>query len=392
MKKSIDQTRSTKPRILLLGSQMAVAGAQHVLLNQADWLRSHGYTVTAAFLYDRDGLQDVWQAGRDFSINNLHFRTPGAGTLRNSLSLITGLLNLTRLLRRQHFQVIETFTHHSNLIGCSLAWLKGVPVRIASHHGRLEHIPKWLERFHAWMVNSGIASRLVVVSQDVARQAVEEGIKPDRLALIHNGVKEQNSNPHRAVAYRSELLPDTGGKLILSVGRFTYQKGHTFLLQAMPDVLSRFPQTVLALAGDGLLRSDLEVEAERLNIQGHVHFLGVRSDIPDLMAAADIFVLPSRSEGLPLVLLEAMSVGLSVIATDVPGVNDALDGGRCGIIIPTEDPQAISAGLLHLLADETLRGQLGQAARDRFRQEYTLDRMMSRYLDLLDPARKISYP
>ncbi|MCE5209302.1 MAG: glycosyltransferase family 4 protein, partial [Chloroflexi bacterium] len=115
-------------------------------------------------------------------------------------------------------------------------------------------------------------------------------------------------------------------------------------------------------------------------------------DVPDLMAAADIFILPSRSEGLPLVLLEAMSAGLPIIATDVPGVSDALDGGRCGIIIPIEDPQAMSAGLLRLLSDETLRGHLGQAGRDYFRQEYTLDRMMSRYLDLLDPSGKISSP
>ena len=374
-----------KPRILLLGSQMAVAGAQRVLLDQADWLSARGYQVTVAFLYDRDGLQSAWQAGRSYPLLDLRFRKQGAGFFRNALSFAGGLLRLFQLLRSGRFQVIETFTHHSNLIGCPLAWLAGVPVRIASHHGRIERLPRLLERLHAWMVNRGIATRLVAVSREVVQQSIEEGVQPQRISLIPNGVAPQAHNPQLANACRLSLLDQPNGQLLISVGRLTYQKGHTFLLQAMPAVLERFPNTHLALAGDGPLRADLEAEAARLGIQDRVHFLGVRGDVPELLAAADVFVMPSRWEGLPLALLEAMNAGKPVVVSEVPGVREALDGGACGIIVPIENPQALAGALTELIADGSLRMRLGQAAQTRFNCHYTLDTMMARYLDLLDP-------
>jgi glycosyltransferase involved in cell wall biosynthesis len=380
----VASTSRAGPHILLLGTQMAVAGAQRVLLNQADWLAGRGYTVTAAFLYDRDGLEQRLQAEKSYPVLNFGFRKIGASASQNAVSFARGLFALLRFLRSERFDVIETFTHHVNLIGCGLAWLSGVRVRIGSHHGRIDRLPAWMNRLHTWMVNRGIIQKLVVVSAEVNRQAREDGIRPERLALIPNGVEEYPADLQHAKSIRGEILPDGKGNLILSVGALTYQKAHTYLLNAMPAVLERFPDALLALAGDGPLREELMTEAERLGLSERARFLGLRSDVADLMAAADVFVLPSRSEGMPLVLLEAMRAGLAIIATDVPGVRDALEQGKCGLIVPPEDAQAITRALTQLLTDESLRARLGRAARERFAREHTLDKMMSKYLALLD--------
>lgn len=374
-----------KPRILLLGSQMTTGGAQRVLLDQADWLHQHGYPVEVAFLYDRDGLRERWQTGRDFSITNLRFRSLQAGAIRNALSFAGGVIRLFRLMRRQKYQVIETFTHHSNLIGCLLGWAAGVPVRIASHHGRIDRMPAWMNRLHTWMVNRGIAQQMVVVSAEVLRQAEEDGIQHGRLAVIANGVSETTGSPPKTSAVLSELTPDPLTTVILSVGRLSYQKAHICLLKALPAVLEQHPNAIAVIAGDGPLRAELEAETDRMGIAAQVRFLGIRPDVPDLMTAANIFILPSRSEGMPLVLLEAMRAGLPVVATDVPGVREALADGQCGVIVPIEEPAALAQAVLRLIQDPALARQLGQAARQRFEQQYTLQKMMEGYLALLDP-------
>ena len=375
-----------KPRILLLGSQMTTGGAQRVLLDQADWLHQHGYPVEVAFLYDRDGLQERWQTGRDFPILNLRFRSLQAGGLQNALSFMGGLFRLFRLMRRRKYQVIETFTHHSNLIGCLLGWAAGIPVRIASHHGSIERMPVWVNRLHSWIVNWGFADKLVVVSLDVLRQSKEEGINPKRLVIIPNGVPDVDRNSQNAAKIREEILSDHSGVLILSIGRLTYQKAHTYLLKAFSTVLKQHPNSLTALAGEGPLLGDLETEANELGIRNKVRFLGVRSDIPDLLTASDFFVLSSRWEGMPLVLLEAMRAGIPIAATDVHGIREALDDGKCGLIVPTEDPAALADAMLRLIHEPELAKQLGQAARRRFEQHYTLQKMMEGYMALLDPS------
>ena len=121
--------------ILFLGTQMAVGGAQKVLLDQAGWFHARGHRVTAAFFYDRDSLREKWQAEFPFPVLSLSGFDKGRGILQNGFSILGGLARLWTLLRRERFDVIETFTHDSNTLALPLAWAAGTPVRIASHHG-----------------------------------------------------------------------------------------------------------------------------------------------------------------------------------------------------------------------------------------------------------------
>lgn len=374
-----------KPAILLLGTQMAVGGAQQLLFDQADEFHRLGYPVTAAFLYDRDGLYAAWQAAKPYPVLDLRAFAKGKTTLRGLFRFFAGLARLLRLLSQGRFGAIETFTHHSNLIGCGLAWLSGVPVRVASHHGSIDRMPKLWIRLHAWMVNLGMANCLVAVSKDVYAQSIQEGVKPARLVLIPNGVKPSQVDEQAVQSLRARLVSSPQGFLIISAGRLTYQKGHTFLLQAMPEILKQFPNTCLAIAGGGPLRDELEAEAQALGIAEKVRFLGILPEVRGLMAAADLFVLPSRWEGLPLVLLEAMSSRCAIVATPAEGVREALGDGHCGVLVPIEDSRALAEAVCSLLGDPERRRYLADCAYRRFVQEYVQDKMVISYLRLLDP-------
>jgi glycosyltransferase involved in cell wall biosynthesis len=193
---------------------------------------------------------------------------------------------------------------------------------------------------------------------------------------------------------RGELgVPPEAG-LVLAVGRLNAEKGQSLLLQAAPAVLSRCPGTVFALAGDGPLRGALEQQAAQLGIAGQVRFLGVRQDVPALLAAADLFVLPSRSEGMPNALLEAMAAGLPVVSFEVGGVGEVLVHGVTGLLVPPEDADGLARAMLALLENEQERRRLGAAARERIRANHNMENMCLQYRLLFErgPEREPQFP
>jgi glycosyltransferase involved in cell wall biosynthesis len=372
--------------ILFLGTQMSVGGAQKVLLSQAEWFHQRGYPVMVAFFYDKEGLRERWEKQYDFRILDLEARHVGANSLLNLALLLRGLLRLGRLLRQERFSFAETFTPHSNLLGLPIAWLMGVPVRIGSHHGRIQNAPRWLEWLHGRLINSQVATALVAVSSRVKELAVTgEGIRPERVTLIPNGVTlpPDGAYPQEQIDHIRQIFdihPDA--PVLISVGRLSRQKGHRYLLEAMPSVLERFPHVVVLLVGDGPQRADLEQQARHLGVETSARFLGTRDDVYHLLAAADVFVLPSVSEGMPMALLEALGMGVAVVASNLTGIADVVEDGRHGLLTPPGKPDSLAHAVTRLLEDDDLRANLSQSGKQLVRQEYTVDRMCERYESL----------
>jgi glycosyltransferase involved in cell wall biosynthesis len=374
-------------KILFLGSQMTVGGAQRVLLDQAAWFYENGCQVTAAFFYDKEDLQARWDTAYPFAVIDLKAYHRKANPLVNAYSILAGAVRLWRLLTREKFDIIETFTPDSNLFGIMIAWLARVPVRVATHHGHIEGAPGWRKWAHGWLVNRGFAQQMVAVSDQVRRIAIdEERMAPERVTVIPNGIQpvvmpQDPGYVRKRLEEELNLKPDDF--IYLSVGRVTRQKGHTYLLDAIPGVLTRFPEnTVFLIAGEGHLRRKLEEKAIDMGIADVAHFLGTRSDIPDLLSIADVFVLPSLWEGLPLALLEAMSVGLPVIATRVEGVESVITDGENGYLIPPEDVSALTAALLRARGSHAEAQRFGARNRDVVEQVFTIERMCLSYQDL----------
>jgi glycosyltransferase involved in cell wall biosynthesis len=165
--------------------------------------------------------------------------------------------------------------------------------------------------------------------------------------------------------------------VVLTIGRFTEQKNHKCLLDAVPSVLARVPSTYFMWAGTGPLEDELRRLVLERGLENNVRFLGRRTDVPDLMQAADLFVLPSKFEGLPLVVLEAMAAGLPVVGTDVCGTGEAVRDGVTGRLVAPEDAAALSAAISAVLLDSRQASRMGAAARYIFHREFTVARMVT---------------
>lgn len=370
--------------ILLLGTQMATGGAQRVLLDQARWFHENGHKVSVIFLYDKEGLHKKWQASVPVKIINLHaFSGYGKGALSNLVLLLRGAISLWNFLRREKIDIIETFTHDSNMIALPVAWLARVPVRIATHHGVIEGFARWREIVHSWMMNHNVAHKLVAVSEKTYQISLREGVHKEHIVVIQNGIVPLPIENRSRLEIRKEAEMDVDDLVLLSVGRLVYQKAHEVLIACMPEVLKEFPNAKAWIFGEGPLRTDLQKQIERLGISNSVKLPGKSDHIPSLLASADIFVLPSRWEGLPIALLEAMSAGLPCIATKVEGVDEVLVEGKHGLFVPVENPKILAQAILQLLRHPETRMEMGTAARQHISTSYTVDRMCNQYLSLM---------
>jgi glycosyltransferase involved in cell wall biosynthesis len=379
-------TPKTKGKSLLfLGSKLAVGGAQRILLTQAQWFHNRGIEVVVAFFYDQERMHPIMETRFPFPVINLDCWHPGACLGSNLLRFLHGVLRLVRLFNQGHFILTETFTHHSNLLGLPIAWLFRVPARIATHHGR-PRMPRFFDILHGWLVNSGIASRLVAVSDQTCQEAIQrEKIDPSRICVIRNGVERValNSASNKDTAtVRREMGVSDQSLMVLSIGRLVMEKGYSYLLESIPTVLASIPQTAFVITGDGPLRASLEEKASYLGITESVRFLGRRSDIKLLLQASDVYVQPSLREGLPLSILDAMNAGTPIVTTTAGGIVEVVQNEENGICVPPGDPRSLAAALIRILKDESLRKRLGKSAKDHVRWQYSTERMCEEYLHI----------
>src|SRR5438105_4728097 len=172
--------------------------------------------------------------------------------------------------------------------------------------------------------------------------AATGGIRRRDIDMVRNGVR---FTPAARTTLREELSLRSGDRLLVSIGNLYPVKGHRHLIDAMGHLADRHPSLHLAIAGRGDLADALALQARALGLAHRVHFLGLRSDIANVLAAADVFVLPSLSEGLPLALLEAMLAGRPIVASAVGEVGATLDGGRAGALVPPGDSEALGAAI-----------------------------------------------
>ncbi|MFI0803315.1 Glycosyltransferase involved in cell wall bisynthesis [Amycolatopsis lurida] len=218
------------------------------------------------------------------------------------------------------------------------------------------------------------SDRVVAVSPATADQLAGAGVR--RPVVIRNAVFTRRPHFGRAEV-RASLGVTNGTPVALCLARLESQKRHDVLLDAWARLDG---DAVLWLAGDGKLRAALEEHHERVG--GKVRFLGTREDVPDLLAAADLTVLTSDWEGLPLAVLESMASGRPVVATDVGGVRDVLSGGA-GVVVPPGDPQAVAEALRPLLRDRSTRDSLGAEGQRKIQREYDPHTVMKAYDELL---------
>lgn len=300
-----------------------------------------------------------------------------------------GLLKLVRYLRRQRIDLLHTHLFDPSVVGLIAGFLARTPARVMTRHYSDYHT-RINKRWHVRLdrLCTRLSHRVIAVSEATRRGMIaDEGAPPDRVRVIHNGIdfdRLRLSSPEAPARLRAEFAPQ-GEFLLLQVGRMHPEKGYPELIDAMPRVRAEAGRPVrLLIAGAGPLRETFEARARERGVADCVQFLGFRQDVPDLMAAADLFVLASVAEAFGLVLAEALYMGTPVLATRAGGIPEIVTDGVDGILVEPGLPDALAAGILDLIRHPDRRRALAAAGRERGLRDFSFERMMRRYEALYD--------
>jgi glycosyltransferase involved in cell wall biosynthesis len=352
---------------LLIGGE--VAGGQLVALQLAAALRARG-----------DDALFVSPTSGPFAERAVGYRVLRADVRR--LHRLAGAAGLARLLRREHVDLLHTHTlAAANSLGRVAGRLAGVP--IVSHLHIENHFRPATRAFvrRADNVTARLADALVAVSEDTRRAYERQGY-PHRIEVVYNGVALERRGVH---GLRQEFGVPRDAPLVAEIGRLCDVKGQRELIEALAQV----PRAHAVLVGvdleqGGSYQRELERAAERAGVRDRVVFAGARDDAGPLLAEIDVLALPSWTEGLPLVVLEAMAYRKPVVATPVGGTPEVVVDGETGLLVPPRDPGALAAALRRLLDDPDLRAKMGAAGFERVRARFSAEAMSERVLAIYD--------
>jgi glycosyltransferase involved in cell wall biosynthesis len=280
-----------------------------------------------------------------------------------------------RWCRSRHLAVVHASELYANIFALPAAALARVPVRIGN---RREINPdKTQAQIAMQRAAYAFAHKVVANSRAAADRLLLERVPSRKIAVIANGLNLGQ--------FRSRPAPAALRKVVV-VANLRPEKGHDVLIDAAAVVRQRFPDATFEIVGDGPERERLEARAAARGVSEAFAFLGHRDDVASRLEAADIFVLPSRSEAFPNAVLEAMATGLPVVASGVGGILELVDDGRTGLLVPPDDAAALSERLCRLMADAAVGAALGAAARAEVESHYSFDRMVAAFDDLYSTA------
>jgi glycosyltransferase involved in cell wall biosynthesis len=391
--------------VLQVISNLDVGGAQEVVRTLAEQLRLAGCESLVATLRDGPLRPAIEATGTQVFV--LPDRRHGVLALPAFAVEMWRLRDeLLSLVQSQGITVVQT--HLLRSLDFLVASLKAsAPVQVywtfhnanfdlrADHLGRQRWLlgPKRRAHHALYELCARRVDGLIAVAPDVKTSilAAMPGIPAERIVVIPNGVdtRRYRQAVDRAAVRRSLGLGESD-RLIAVVATLKEQKGHRILIDAAATVVRRCPEAHFLLIGDGELRSALSSQISALRLEGHVHLLGTRHDVANLLAAADLFALPSLWEGLAMALVEAMAAGLPVVATDVSGTRQVMIDGATGVLVPPADAERLAAALIALLENPVRAREMGAAGRNRVESQFGAAKQAADHLALFD--RQVAAP
>lgn len=295
------------------------------------------------------------------------------------------LVRMTRIFAKERFDVVHAHTYKAGVLASMAGRIAGVPAVIFTPHGHIfsrgANIPgvpgglklemlRWITR-----AAQGCADRITALSTPDLEQQVALRLSPaSKYVVVRNGIDVERFARPRQRAF-------DGAPVIGAVGRLSEEKGHRYLIQAMPSVLREYPKARLIVVGYGALEGELRGRASSLGLDGAVTFTGER-DSADMFPSFDLFVQPSLYESQGLALLEAMAAGIPTIATDVGGVSDVVRDGETGLLVPPADPEALARTIVRLAREQELGLALSRNAARHVRAHFSSATMLEAYTRL----------
>lgn len=365
-------------RIALVITELHPGGAEKCFVNLACYLHSRGHQVEVWQLWP-DPPPERRQLTQQLGEQGVVWHSGGARSTGQFISA-------TRWLRGELIafepDVTQAFLFHAN-VATSLAHRR-FPRRLSGRlfgGARVAQPERWRQRLQRWA--AGPMEKLVCVSQSVAAHCHSvEKIPQDKLIVIPNGIELPATTTDNTVGWSRLGLPSDARRVLLFVGRLTEQKGIVeFMSRAVPDLLARLPEHHLVLMGDGEQSAQLRATAQSLPFASRIHLVGWQPQAIEWMRAAELLVLPTRYEGMPNAILEAMSVGKPVVSFAVDGVRELLgntDTADVQCVEPLDWPALVEA-LVALARDTSLQVRCGQANWSRAEQHFQLSDQLARY-------------
>ena len=358
--------------ILHLISSSGLLGAERVLLEIAEYSKRGGLEVRIGVFQNSQNpnleLAEVAK-GQDFDVQVF----PCNGRFdKKTIRMIKDYMD------KSGVQILHSHNYKSNfyarraLSNNNIRW-------VVTNHGRRSGPKLLLYNFLDGFIVR-YADRVIAVSKNIVSRMKLAGIDSKKICLIENGVNlERFRNNIPPDSIRESLRIKKDAFVVGTVGALTEEKGHLYLLKAIPKVVQRFPEVVFLFVGDGRERPSLEITTSHLNIKDRVIFAGMRKDVPEILSILNVFVLPSLNEGLPMALLEAQAAQIPVVATRVGAIPDVLQGGVTGILVPPKDPQAIAEAITMILSNKKFASEIAQKGFERVRDNFSSEKMGSKY-------------
>jgi len=302
---------------------------------------------------------------------------------RYDVSLVSRTLRLARVLRPH---LVQTHGYKADLLGFAIRRSLGIPW-VAFNHGPTDEGTRMRLYLALDSVLLRRADQVVAVSEARRTAMVRTGCPPARLVTIHNAVEIPQMGQVGVSQVRHELGLPSDGPVLAVVGRLSPEKGQGYFVDAMAEVSRAVPGVRGLIVGEGPEEGRLRGRVAALGMQNVIHFLGYRRDMDRIYPGIDVLVLPSLSEGLPNVVLEAMAHGRPVIGTRVGGVPEVVDDGVTGLVVAPQDASALARAMLTLLRDPARCAAMGRAARERINRNFSpgarAERILTLYEDML---------
>lgn len=313
---------------------------------------------------------------RKIGIPVVHFEIP-------RLLSPAALVRLMRLFQQHRPDIVQSHGARTNFYATLAGRWARVPIIVCTIHNSLYDYPISHIRRSLYLMGQrltfALSDQILCVADALAQDLTgRSGRDPGKIRVIQNGVDLEAFDPETVdgSTVRREFGLEKDTPLIGIVGRMTPQKGHLDLLTALPQIKATIPTVKALIVGDGPLRDELVERARRHRLDDCCIFTGMREDIPNIMGALDVVVLPSLSEGLPFILLEAMAMGKPVVATRVNGISEVVEDGVTSLLVPPRAPERLARAVIALLTNRELGSRLGVAARQHVERRFSLALMM----------------
>lgn len=343
--------------VMHLSASIQMGGAERVILQLANSLKNSAFNlIVTSFVQD-------WKSNNNF-IEALKAQGINTRTITMSKKYPTGWWNpirnffdLCHLIKAEKIQILHTHGYRSNIIGLLASILLRVPI-VTTVHGWTNHtnnvkLYEYLDRFFLRFFD-----KIIAVSDSIKNTLLNSRISIHKIEKIYNTINCKEVNDGVSVdEIRKRFHLSPNDKLVGTIGRLSKEKGVHYLLKAGSEIIATYPNVKILIIGNGPERQNLEILAKQLRISENVIFCGFQKNVTEFYHLIDIVVLPSITEGLPIVLLEALTYSKPVVATRVGGIPEVITNGKTGILVEPQNPSRLAEGIIRILrnSDETNR-------------------------------------